>query len=105
MRIFWQIRIAFSLSAVVLWSQPPAPLRVAGYLTSAQTSDVLRIVPAAPVMGDPRFEADTAVLHATRSLECTPRWARAAVRRSSICGAVPNSGWSSLRLSLATRLR
>jgi acid phosphatase (class A) len=77
MRNLWQIGVAFSLSAVVLWSQPPAAPRVAGYLTSAQTSDVIRIVPAAPAMGDPRFEADMAVFHATRSLEGSPRWALA----------------------------
>jgi acid phosphatase (class A) len=77
MRIFWQIGIALSLSVVVLRSQPPSPLRVAGYLTAAQTSDVMRIIPAAPATGDPRFEADMAVFHATRSLEGSPRWALA----------------------------
>jgi acid phosphatase (class A) len=71
------ISVALFASALVMWGQPAAPARVAGYLTSAQTSEVVRIVPAAPKTGDPRFEADMAIFRATRSLEGSPRWALA----------------------------
>jgi acid phosphatase (class A) len=77
MRILWQVATALFVSAVVLFGQMPAPARATGYLTSEQTSDVVRIIPAAPAMGDPRFGADMAIFHATRSLEGSARWALA----------------------------
>src|SRR5271156_409774 len=69
-----QFTVALFASAVIMWGQPGAPARVPGYLTSAQTSDVVRIVPAAPKTGDPRFEADMAIFRATRSQEGSARW-------------------------------
>jgi acid phosphatase (class A) len=77
MRNHWQATVALFVSAVVMWGQPAVPARAPGYLTSAQTSDVVRIVPAAPKTGDPRFEADMAIFRATRSLEGSARWALA----------------------------
>ena len=56
--------------------QAPAPPRpVAGFLSSEQLPDVIRIVPAAPTYDDSRFAADMAVYRATRSLQGSPRWA------------------------------
>jgi acid phosphatase (class A) len=75
MKNFWQVALALFASAIAMSSQPAAPARVPGYLTSAQTSDVVRIVPAAPKTGDPRFEADMSIFRATRSLEGSARWA------------------------------
>lgn len=73
-----RISAAVLASTVLLWSQPAAaPARVRGYLTSSQTSNVVRIVLPAPTTGDPRFQADMAIFRATRSLEGTPRWALA----------------------------
>src|SRR5580692_3336029 len=77
MRKLWLATAALLAPAVVLCGQTPAPARATGYLTSAQTSDVLGVVPAAPAMGDPRFQADMAIFHATRALEGSPRWALA----------------------------
>jgi acid phosphatase (class A) len=77
MKKFLQVSVALFASAFVLCGQTAAPARVPGYLTSAQTSDVLRIVPAAPNTGDPRFEADMAIFRATRPLEGSPRWSLA----------------------------
>lgn len=76
-KLWQQVTLAVLASTVVLWSQPSAPARSTGYLSSAQTSEVLSIVPAAPRMGDPRFQADMAIFHATRSLEGSARWALA----------------------------
>jgi acid phosphatase (class A) len=77
MKNSWHLTVALFASAFALWGQQAAPARVPGYLTSAQTSDVVRIVPAAPNTGDPRFEADRAIFRATRSLEGSARWALA----------------------------
>src|SRR5580693_1218602 len=77
MRILCQVATALFVSAVVLFGQMPTPARATGYLTSEQTSDVVRIIPAAPAMGDPRFGADMAIFRATRSLEGSARWALA----------------------------
>jgi acid phosphatase (class A) len=75
MRTFHPALAAVFASTILAWAQPGvAPARVPGYLTAAQTSEVLRIVPAAPMTGDPRFEADMAIFRATRSLEGSPRW-------------------------------
>ena len=61
-----------------IWSQPAAsPARARGYLTSEQTSGVVRIVLPAPTIGDARYQADMAIFRATRSLKGTPRWALA----------------------------
>ncbi len=51
--------------------RPPART---GYLTPAETPDVVSIVPAAPAVGDPRYTADMAIFKATRALEGSPRW-------------------------------
>ena len=48
-----------------------------GYLSAAQLPDTTRILPAAPVQGSARYEADRQVFLATRKLEGTPRWAMA----------------------------
>jgi acid phosphatase (class A) len=78
MRHFSLVLTIVLFSTIVAWSQPvAAPARIPGYLTSAQTSEVVRIVPPAPMTGDPRFQADMAIFHATRSLEGSPRWALA----------------------------
>lgn len=77
MRNLWQVTTALFVSAVVLCGQMPATARATGYLTASQTSDVIRIVPAAPNTGDPRFEADMAIFRATRSLQGSARWALA----------------------------
>jgi acid phosphatase (class A) len=78
MRHFSRVLVIVLFSTVVTWSQPvAAPARLPGYLTSAQTSEVIRIVPPAPMTGDPRFQADMAIFHATRSLEGSARWALA----------------------------
>src|SRR3984957_18077903 len=75
MRHFSRGLIIALFSTVVTWSQPvAAPARLQGYLTSAQTSEVVRIVPGAPMSGDPRFQTDMAIFHATRSLEGSARW-------------------------------
>src|ERR1700733_3312030 len=73
---FSRVSIIVLFSTAVTWSQPvTASARLPGYLSADQTSDVLRIVPAAPTTGDPRFQTDMAVFHATRSLEGAARWA------------------------------
>jgi acid phosphatase (class A) len=73
-----QVLTIVLFSTVVAWSQPvAAPAQTPGYLTSAQTSEVVRIVPPAPMAGDPRFQTDMAIFHATRSLEGSARWALA----------------------------
>jgi acid phosphatase (class A) len=62
----------------LLCSQPAAaPARARGYLTSVQTSGVVRIVLPAPTTGDARYQADNAIFRATRSLEGSSRWALA----------------------------
>ena len=61
----------------------PAPLpkdakgRAVGYLTPSELPDTTRILPAAPVKGSARYEADRQVFLETRKLEGTPRWALA----------------------------
>jgi len=68
------------ITAAVLFStisaQPntTAQARASGYLTPAQISGVVLIVPAAPMAGDPRFQADMAIFRETRKLEGSPRW-------------------------------
>lgn len=75
MEKFLQLLVAIFASTVAAWSQPAAaPARLPGYLTAAQISGVLRIVPAAPATGDPRFQADMAIYRETRMLEGSPRW-------------------------------
>src|SRR4051812_37494869 len=72
----------FLCSSMAGWAQDAAPplQRPAGrvgYLKPAETPDVVRIVPPAPITGDARFVADMAIFHATRSLQGSPRWALA----------------------------
>lgn len=74
MRTRRQIAVVIFVWSAVLSGQTAVPARVPGYLTSAQTSGVLRIVPPAPMTGDARFQADMAIFHDTRLLEGTPRW-------------------------------
>ena len=42
------------------------------------TIDIMAILPPAPVVGDPRYDADRAIFKATRRLVGTPRWEMAA---------------------------
>lgn len=44
-----------------------------GYLAPGVV-DVLKVLPAAPVAGDPRYDADRAVFKSTRRFQGTPRW-------------------------------
>jgi acid phosphatase (class A) len=75
MRRFSQVFTIVLFLSPAAWSQPAAALaQIPGYLTSAQTSEVVRIVPPAPISGDPRFQTDMAIFHATRSLEGSARW-------------------------------
>ncbi|HTC37264.1 MAG TPA: phosphatase PAP2 family protein [Bryobacteraceae bacterium] len=74
MKIPWHVTGALFASAIAVGGQPAAPARMPGYLTSSQTSDVVRIVPAAPKTGDARFEADMSIFRSTRSLEGSARW-------------------------------
>jgi len=71
------VTAALAASAAGLCGQTDSRPAVRGYLDSAQTSAVLRIVPAAPQTGDARFEADMAIFRKTRSLEGSGRWALA----------------------------
>jgi acid phosphatase (class A) len=48
-----------------------------GYLAPTGLPDTTRILPAAPVKGSARYEADRQVFLQTRKLEGTPRWALA----------------------------
>jgi acid phosphatase (class A) len=59
-----------SLARAQSVSTPRAP----GYLIATQIAGVEKIVPPAPSMGDPRYRADMAVFHETRSLAGSPRW-------------------------------
>jgi acid phosphatase (class A) len=64
-----------SFGATLVWSQSPASVQApAGYLTSSDMPDVVRIVPAAPVTGDSRYTADMAIFRATRGLQGSQRW-------------------------------
>lgn len=70
-----RVSAAVLASIALLWSQPAATSgRARGYLTSEQTSGVVRIVLPAPTTGDLRYQADMAIFHATRSLKDSPRW-------------------------------
>src|SRR5271155_5167650 len=70
-----RVSSAVLASTVLIWSQPAAPPgKIPGYLTSDQTSSVVRIVPPAPATGDARFQADMAIFRDTRSLEGSARW-------------------------------
>ena len=51
--------------------------RAVGYLAPSALPDTTRILPAAPVKGSARYEADRQVFLETRKLEGTPRWALA----------------------------
>lgn len=64
--------------AALMYGQPAAaPAIVHGYLTANQTSEVVRIVPPAPITGDARYQADMSIFRATRSFQGSPRWALA----------------------------
>jgi acid phosphatase (class A) len=56
----------------------PAPMdakgKPLGYLAPSELPDTTRILPAAPVKGSARYEADRQVFLETRKLEGTPRW-------------------------------
>ncbi len=66
---------ALVASALLTWGQPATPPpRARGYLTSQQTSGVVRVVLPAPTTGDARYQADMAIFRETRSLEGSPRW-------------------------------
>jgi acid phosphatase (class A) len=71
---FRPVIAAILLSAISAAAQSTAPARASGYLTPAQVSGVVNIVPAAPATGDPRFQADMAIFRETRKLEGSPRW-------------------------------
>jgi acid phosphatase (class A) len=75
MRLLARLSVAVFASTALMWCQPSAaPARVPGYLTSDQTSDVVRIVLPAPTTGDARYQEDMAIFRATRSFEGTARW-------------------------------
>jgi acid phosphatase (class A) len=75
MKNIHQILTGLLASTLLIWSQPAAsPARAPGYLTSEQTSGVVRVVLPAPTTGDARYQADMAIFRATRSLEGSPRW-------------------------------
>lgn len=70
-----QLIFATLASTVLAFAQPAArPARVAGYLSAAQTSGVLSILPPPPMNGDPRFQADMTIFLHTRALESSSRW-------------------------------
>ncbi len=75
MKILVRVSAAIFASAALMCSQPAAAPEIAhGYLTANQTSDVVRIVPPAPVTGDARYQADMSIFRATRSFQGSPRW-------------------------------
>jgi len=45
----------------------------ASYLTPGEV-DILAILPPAPIIGDPRYEADRAIFRSTRAFALSPRW-------------------------------
>ena len=66
---------ALSCGMAALAAQTPAPRTpVEGFLSPAQTPDVLHIVPSAPSTDDSRFTSDMTIYKSTRALEGTPRW-------------------------------
>jgi len=75
MKNIYVLVLAIVISAAVACGQQGMRgLRASGYLTSTEISGVLRVVPAAPATGDPRFQADMAIFRATRTMEGSPRW-------------------------------
>jgi acid phosphatase (class A) len=75
MKVIARVSAAVLASTALLWSQPAlTPARARGYLTSDQTSGVVRIVLPAPTTGDARYQADMAIFRTTRSLEGSSRW-------------------------------
>jgi acid phosphatase (class A) len=46
----------------------------AGYLNEAAIPDMIRVLPAAPVVGTPRDTADRVIFKTTRALQDSPRW-------------------------------
>jgi acid phosphatase (class A) len=52
--------------------RPPAP--AARYLSAAETPDLARITPPAPVAGDARDVLDLSIFRTTRALQGSPRW-------------------------------
>jgi acid phosphatase (class A) len=66
--IFAQALAAFAQSGSVTTA------RAQGYLNSSQLVGVVRIVPEAPMTGDPRFQTDMSIFKETRKLDGTPRW-------------------------------
>lgn len=75
MNRFRKVCVAILASTVAACAQTAAtPARVAGYLSAAQTSSVIGILPPPPMYGDPLFQADMAIFRETRTLEGSPRW-------------------------------
>jgi len=71
MKNLGQISSAVFASTALLCGLPAA---AQGYLTSDQTSNVVRVVLPAPVAGDARSQADQAIFRSARSLEGSARW-------------------------------
>lgn len=62
------LALAIGVPTIVLGQQQPE-----GYLTPSAL-DVTRILPPAPIEGDPRYAADRRIFKATRHWAGTPRW-------------------------------
>lgn len=76
------LSVALTLAACATAPAPTsAPVdakgRPLGYLDAARLPDTVHILPAAPVQGSVRYEADRKTFVETRKLEGTPRWAMA----------------------------
>jgi len=72
-----RVTVLAGVLALVLLAAPGAAAETqSGYLKPGDI-DVLAVLPAAPVPGDPRYDADRAIFQKTRALVGTPRWALA----------------------------
>ncbi len=64
---------AVAILALFSASASAAERDAQGYL-QADAFHILRVLPPAPVKGDPRYQADRAIFKATQKLYGTPRW-------------------------------
>ncbi|MDR3526293.1 MAG: phosphatase PAP2 family protein [Rhizomicrobium sp.] len=64
---------ALTLFAGLGFAEDGASHPSASYLKPG-TVDILSVLPPAPVVGDPRYDADRAVFRATRRYQGSPRW-------------------------------
>lgn len=79
----WKLAMAATAAAMLTMGADPAPAPAPmatpagqGYLGDSGP-DTYKILPPAPVVGTPRYEADRAVYKATRALKDSPRWSLA----------------------------